>query len=116
MLALAWLWRARQAPDPSARLHGRAGHPAVGPVRRLRWWRLSRMPRSRGMIAGAAALVAFAAGVGYFLGSRAGTVPRIDPGDAVQVARGQAVYAAQCARCHGVNLEGQPNWRVQLPN
>ena len=68
------------------------------------------------MIAGAAALVAFAAGAGYFLWSRAGTVPRIDPADTVQVARGQAVYAAQCARCHGVNLEGQPSWRVQLPN
>ena len=68
------------------------------------------------MIAGAAALVAIAAGAGWFLWPRAGAVPRIDPGDAVQVARGQAVYAAQCARCHGVNLEGQPNWRVQLPN
>jgi mono/diheme cytochrome c family protein len=68
------------------------------------------------MIAGAAALVAFAAGAGYFLWSRAGAIPRIDPSDTVQVARGQGMYAAQCARCHGVNLEGQPNWRVQLPN
>src|SRR5882757_2954073 len=74
------------------------------------------MARSRGMIAGAAALVAIAAGAGWFLWPRAGAVPRIDPGDTVQVARGQAVYQAQCARCHGVNLEGQPNWRVQLPN
>ena len=24
---------------------------------------------------------------------------------------GQSLYAAQCASCHGVNLEGQPNWR-----
>ena len=27
-------------------------------------------------------------------------------------ARGQAIYAANCASCHGENLEGQANWRV----
>ncbi|GLQ28930.1 c-type cytochrome [Sulfitobacter pacificus] len=27
------------------------------------------------------------------------------------VALGAEVYAAQCASCHGVNLEGQPDWR-----
>jgi mono/diheme cytochrome c family protein len=42
--------------------------------------------------------------------------PRIDPDDAAQVALGQAVYAAQCARCHGANLEGQPNWRERMAN
>lgn len=26
-------------------------------------------------------------------------------------ARGRAVYAEQCAACHGAKLEGQPNWR-----
>jgi mono/diheme cytochrome c family protein len=26
------------------------------------------------------------------------------------------VYAIQCARCHGDNLEGQPNWREPSPN
>jgi mono/diheme cytochrome c family protein len=41
---------------------------------------------------------------------------RIDPDDAAQVALGQAVYAAQCARCHGANLEGQPNWRERMAN
>mgnify|MGYP003493719384 CR=1 FL=1 len=35
----------------------------------------------------------------------------IDPQDAAKVARGQAVYAASCAVCHGENLESQPNWR-----
>jgi mono/diheme cytochrome c family protein len=27
---------------------------------------------------------------------------------------GQALYEAQCASCHGINGEGQPNW--QIPN
>ena len=39
-----------------------------------------------------------------------------DPGilpyrDAEAVAVGQAVYADQCAACHGAALEGEPNWR-----
>jgi mono/diheme cytochrome c family protein len=42
--------------------------------------------------------------------------PRIDPDDTAQVARGQAVYAAQCARCHGADLQGQPNWRERQAN
>lgn len=34
----------------------------------------------------------------------------------LQLALGKKVYDAQCAACHGVNLEGQPNWRQRLPN
>jgi mono/diheme cytochrome c family protein len=32
-----------------------------------------------------------------------------------QVEIGKLVYAENCASCHGVNLEGQANWRSQLP-
>lgn len=32
------------------------------------------------------------------------------------VERGKVVYAEQCSRCHGANLEGQPNWMERLPN
>ncbi|MBT3992062.1 MAG: c-type cytochrome [Rhodospirillaceae bacterium] len=32
-----------------------------------------------------------------------------------QVAMGQKIYAENCASCHGVKLEGQKNWRRQLP-
>ena len=39
-----------------------------------------------------------------------------DPNDAQLVARGKVVYDEQCARCHGANLEGQPDWRHRLPN
>ena len=42
--------------------------------------------------------------------------PRADPGNRDQVARGQRVYEAQCAACHGARLEGQPNWRERLPS
>ncbi|MCG2592263.1 c-type cytochrome [Ramlibacter sp. XY19] len=32
------------------------------------------------------------------------------PDDPQVVARGQAIYAAHCAACHGARLEGQANW------
>ena len=71
------------------------------------------MRGGRGILVGLLGLVVVAGGGGlawYWLLS---AMPKIDAADGVQVARGQAVYAAQCARCHGVNLEGQPNWRVR---
>lgn len=34
-----------------------------------------------------------------------------DGGEQVDLAVGQALYAARCAACHGANLEGQANWR-----
>jgi mono/diheme cytochrome c family protein len=37
-----------------------------------------------------------------------------DPTDQRLVALGRQVYDANCASCHGANLEGQPNW--QQPN
>lgn len=37
-----------------------------------------------------------------------------DPEDAAQVTRGAAVYEAECSRCHGVDLEGQPDWESPL--
>ena len=56
----------------------------------------------------AAALVLAAAG--YFV--RHNREPdRADAGDARLVARGAIVYQQNCASCHGVRLEGQPNWR-----
>lgn len=40
----------------------------------------------------------------------------IDPRDAAQVARGEALYREHCARCHGAHLEGQPEWRHRRPD
>jgi len=53
----------------------------------------------------AVAIAAVAAGFGYFLATGSGSV------DA-----GRALYADNCASCHGVNLEGQPDWKVRLPS
>lgn len=37
------------------------------------------------------------------------------PGPA-QIALGQKIYVQHCAACHGMKLEGQPNWQQRLPN
>jgi len=34
---------------------------------------------------------------------------------AERLERGRAIYAENCASCHGAELEGQPNWRRRLP-
>lgn len=31
-------------------------------------------------------------------------------------AGGQALYLEHCASCHGINLEGQPNWMQRKPD
>lgn len=36
--------------------------------------------------------------------------------EARDLERGAALYAGACAACHGVNLEGQPNWRRPGPD
>jgi mono/diheme cytochrome c family protein len=66
------------------------------------------------MIATVAVLVA-AGGAAAWLRLRPGA-GLADPNDTAQVAQGRAVYAAQCASCHGADLEGQPDWRVRRPN
>jgi len=57
-----------------------------------------------------------ALGAGAFMVLRPSAQGRADPGNAAQVARGKAVYALECAACHGVHLEGQPNWKRPLAN
>ena len=39
-------------------------------------------------------------------------VPAVPTLDASQVVRGKQVYQANCARCHGENGVGDPNWKV----
>ena len=61
-----------------------------------------------------AVFVAIAVAALYFTSARPEF--RIDARDPAQLARGRIVYEQRCAVCHGQRLEGQPNWRVRLPN
>ncbi|TIS69604.1 cytochrome c [Mesorhizobium sp.] len=56
-----------------------------------------------------AALVAVCAVLVF--GGKSGGI--LKPDDARITARGEAVYVAHCASCHGKNLEGQPEWKAQ---
>lgn len=51
----------------------------------------------------------------YYVGSEASA--GIDVSNERQVARGETLYAQECASCHGKRLEGQTrNWRQRLPD
>ena len=39
-----------------------------------------------------------------------------EPATAADIAAGEALYAENCASCHGADLEGQPDWRRRLEN
>jgi mono/diheme cytochrome c family protein len=48
-----------------------------------------------------------------------GTEPkaiRIDASNAALIAGGKQLYGQQCGSCHGVKLEGQPNWMERKPD
>ncbi len=43
-------------------------------------------------------------------------VPPVPTLNSDQVMQGAALYAQNCASCHGANLEGVPNWKKTLPD
>lgn len=45
-----------------------------------------------------------------------GTQTSLQADDLVVVQAGEKIYKAQCASCHGANLEGQPGWRIRDEN
>ena len=47
---------------------------------------------------------------GGWLNNTAGAQTDIMAGDA-DIVQGEELYIANCAACHGANLEGQPDWR-----
>lgn len=72
-----------------------------------------RGPSQRGLAAGAAAILA-----AVLIGLNVARGPR-SPGSASgapdQAERGRSIYIAECASCHGRNLEGQAGWQQELP-
>ncbi|MEQ8698262.1 MAG: cytochrome c [Bauldia litoralis] len=64
------------------------------------------------VLAGVGAAVYFA----VWAEDPAGRGLAMDPGDRAQVALGRKLYAAQCASCHGKNLEGEADWRKPKPD
>ena len=72
-------------------------------------WSFGRTP----LIAAALVLAAVAALAGW---RRWGTSAAELSEDPSTIARGERIYAAQCATCHGRALEGQPDWQSPLPN
>lgn len=40
------------------------------------------------------------------------TVSELDSAETANLELGATVYEASCANCHGVNLEGQPDWKT----
>lgn len=45
-----------------------------------------------------------------------GEQSKADADDPAQVALGETIYKTNCAFCHGVRLEGQPDWKSRLPD
>ena len=62
-----------------------------------------------------AIILAVIGAVGLALVLRPRDLERI-PTDPAAIALGEGLYAEHCASCHGRELEGQPNWRVRLPD
>ena len=40
-------------------------------------------------------------------------LPTLNPEN---ISQGEILYAQYCAKCHGANLEGAPNWKQHLPD
>lgn len=69
-----------------------------------------------GVVAGAVLLVAIVAAGGFWFVRQSSVQSLLaDPDNPAQVALGRTVYATHCASCHGMNLEGEPNWQTRKP-
>jgi mono/diheme cytochrome c family protein len=49
----------------------------------------------------------------FLLGAIAGCDSGTSAPDALGIMEGEAIYKAECASCHGAQLQGQPEWRTR---
>ena len=72
--------------------------------------------RTAGLLAGIVVVVGIGT-LGLILFGRPKEPPApADAANPVQVSAGRALYAANCASCHGDKLQGQPNWKERKPD
>jgi mono/diheme cytochrome c family protein len=82
---------------------------AAPPIERMRSRRLLPIVVAAGVVFVAAGLH-----LGWF--DSAPTHVLLRPDDGALTVRGERVYHAHCASCHGARLEGQPDWRARGPD
>ena len=69
------------------------------------------------MKAAALPVLAVAVAIGAaLLWQQRGEAPGTVGASAETLALGRALYGENCASCHGVQLEGQPDWKSRLPS
>ncbi len=72
-------------------------------------------PTRATVLAGGAAALLLASGVSFLLWYRF-PINAPNPEQRAALAMGETVYRAACASCHGLELEGHPNWRQPGPD
>ncbi|WP_430389733.1 c-type cytochrome [Blastomonas fulva] len=55
-------------------------------------------------------------GAAFVLMALLGTIALVSQVSADETAEGRALYVEHCAACHGVNLEGAPDWQSRGPD
>jgi mono/diheme cytochrome c family protein len=85
-------------------------------LKRQRQQDLQKKKQRQRLLLGAGTVLLLALIVLTAFSLRSGAIPPIDHADTTVVALGQQVYQAQCASCHGANLEGEENWQDRDPS
>ncbi|MCB5364940.1 cytochrome c [Pusillimonas sp. CC-YST705] len=74
------------------------------------------MTRRKKLVFGMVGVVIIGAAAVLYSTTRPSGPAFIDPADQSLVMQGKAIYANNCAACHGEALQGQPNWRERMSN